>query len=94
MSFYITRVELHSATYQDYERLHTEMGQAGFSRTITDDKGVVYQMPTAEYTYTGSESVEVVRNAAKRAADATGRTSIVLTAAVSTWASTGMQRAG
>ncbi len=35
MAAFTTRVELHSAGYEDYETLHAAMEAEGFSRTIT-----------------------------------------------------------
>ena len=55
MSFSV-RVELHRATDEDYEQLHAAMEQAGFSRLIASDDGVVYHLPTAEYDYQGEET--------------------------------------
>lgn len=49
MASYIARVELHSATYQDYEILHGAMGQRGFSRTILGSDGANYYLPTGTY---------------------------------------------
>lgn len=49
MASFITRVELHGATYQDYTNLHAYMGQEGFTNTIRSNDGVVYQLPPAEY---------------------------------------------
>ena len=71
MPSYTTRVELHSASYQDYERLHAAMEQAGFSRTIRSDQGVRYQLPTAEYDCT-ADGIDGVLNAAQQAATTTG----------------------
>ena len=49
MAKYLVRVELHSATWDDYERLHAEMANRGFSREVTSDSGGTFQLPTAEY---------------------------------------------
>jgi site-specific DNA-cytosine methylase len=46
MANYIARVELHTATYEDYERLHASMQARGYSRTIAGDNGTVYKLPT------------------------------------------------
>jgi len=45
MAQFITRVELHGATYKDYETLHAGMLAQGFRKTITGDDGVSYQLP-------------------------------------------------
>ena len=49
MPSFVTRVELHGASAEDYARLHGAMTAANFHRTITGDDGVQYQLPTAEY---------------------------------------------
>jgi hypothetical protein len=80
MSYYVTRVELHYATYEDYEKLHGAMQQAGFSRLIVGDDGQTYHLPTAEYVMVGDYDVAAVRRAAAQAAATTGkRFAIVVT---------------
>ncbi len=54
MTSYTTRVELHNASSADYQHLHAAMQAQGFSRTIVSDKGIRYQLPTAEYNLEGS----------------------------------------
>ena len=51
MARFTTRVELHnSATWGDYEQLHSGMESHGYKRTITeDDTGESYHLPWAEY---------------------------------------------
>ena len=73
MSYYVTRVELHYASYADYESLHSAMQRAGFSRFIVGDDGQTYQLPTAEYVMSGDYDVAAVREAAARAAATTGK---------------------
>jgi hypothetical protein len=75
MSYYLTRVELHDAKWPDdyISRLHSAMAREGFSKTITDDKGVVYELPTAEYYKSTSENIEEVIERAKKAATTTGK---------------------
>jgi hypothetical protein len=68
MPSFTTRVELHKATRDDYEKLHTEMQKRGFSRTITSDDGIVYHLPTAEYDLEGQLTCEQVRDRAGTAA--------------------------
>ena len=72
MSTFITRIELHAATYQQYETLHKEMAVAGFRRTILGNDGVTYHLPTAEYACLGEFMLEAVFNAAKAAASKVG----------------------
>ncbi|MGD1072635.1 MAG: DUF2622 domain-containing protein [Bryobacteraceae bacterium] len=78
MPSFTTRVELHQASYQDYERLHAVMERAGFSRYITSDKSVTYHLPTAEYDKSGSFTSAQILNQAKAAANSTGRKNGVL----------------
>jgi hypothetical protein len=50
MSDFLTRVELHDAKWPDeyISRLHSAMAREGFSRTITDEKGMFmnYLLPS------------------------------------------------
>jgi hypothetical protein len=78
MSMFTTRVELHNATWEDYETLHTAMESAGFSRTITSDDGITYQLPTAEYNVVGNYTIQQVFDAAWTAAGSVGKKYAVL----------------
>ena len=73
MSNFTTRVELHRATAEDYERLHDQMARQGFRRTVPgfDDQGGkhTYHLPTAEYDSVSDGDAASVRNVAKRIAD-------------------------
>ena len=71
MPNFMTRVELHNATYQDYENLHSAMETEGFERTITSDQGTTYHLPTAEYYRSTTLTRSQVLDSAKRAADKT-----------------------
>jgi len=75
MSDYLTRVELHDTKWPDeyVNRLHPAMSREGFSKTITDEKGIVYELPIAEYYKRTSEDVEQVIERAKKAATTTGK---------------------
>lgn len=73
MSYFLTRVELHNATYSDYETLHNEMAKQGFKRTIPADNGVKYSLPTAEYYFEGNYTAQDVNNLAKAAATKTNK---------------------
>ena len=64
MANYIARVELHAASYQDYEELHDKMSQQGFSRLIRGSDGKDYHLPTGTY---------VIRNATISCSDALNR---------------------
>lgn len=70
---YLVRVELHSASYNDYETLHSAMAAAGFQRTIRGDNGTLYYLPTAEYGIETWQNGEQVRAAADSAAARTGK---------------------
>ena len=74
MNEFTTRVELHDATVKDYEKLHSEMENQKFSRTITSsDDGTIYHLPTAEYNKIGNFTKYDVLNSAKAAATQTGK---------------------
>ena len=73
MEHYIVRVELHGASYSDYENLHAHMKQAGFLQTIRGGNGIQYKLPTAEYYVFSSATLAVVKQAAKNASAATGK---------------------
>lgn len=73
MANYLVRVELHGATWDSYEALHAEMAARGFSREITGDNGLSYQLPTAEYVIHAGGGLEGVRALAAEAAKTTGR---------------------
>ena len=78
MPAFTTRVELHAASYSDYETLHAAMARRGFSRQITSDSGRSYHLPTAEYDKSGNYSPEQVLDFAKAAAAETGKNYAVL----------------
>ena len=72
MASFLVRVELHSASWDDYEALHAQMAHRGFSRKITGDDGRTYHLPTAQYVIHTESGVEGVRTLAAAAAQATG----------------------
>lgn len=78
MASFIVRVELHSAVYDDYLKLHAAMATRGFSRTILGSNGQTYHLPTAEYDITTNWTAEQVRMAADSAATTTGKSHAVL----------------
>jgi hypothetical protein len=47
MANYMARIELHSATWNDYEVLHASMQRRGFLRIIKSSNGKSYQLPMA-----------------------------------------------
>lgn len=77
---YLTRVELHDANFRDYENLHTNMEREGFKRTVKGSNGSTYHLPPAEYYIETSKTIEVVRDAARRAASAVKVSNAVLVA--------------
>lgn len=83
----MTRIELHDASYDEYQVLHRAMEAEGFERTITSDDGVTYHLPTAEYYRTVELTRQQVLEAAKRAAAKTGKRfgAIVTESRGSTW---------
>jgi hypothetical protein len=81
MSNFIARVELHSASYADYESLHIYMQQKGYGRIIKGDDGKTYQLPTGTYvSASGLPSTSAALQSAVAAANATGKTSAVIVA--------------
>jgi hypothetical protein len=73
MSAFSIRVELHQATWQDYENLANDLLRQGITRTITADNGGTYHLPPAEYNYQGNATIDAVLNAASASAQKTGR---------------------
>ncbi len=79
MATFTVRVELRNKpTGEDYETLHKAMAAEGFGRTITDDKGIQYQLPMAEYSTTSSLDKRGVLHKAKSAAAKTGKKASLL----------------
>jgi len=78
---YIARVELHDANGDDYETLHDSMANRGYGRTIVGDNGSTYQLPTGTYVTPETDATLVTaHNAAKEAADETGKSSAIIVA--------------
>src|SRR5260370_26496988 len=90
MPGFTVRVELHSATYQDYENLHSAMARVGFFRHIRSDGGRTYQLPTAEYIKTADATRLQIVNQAMAAANSTGKISWVLVTEAIAWAWDGL----
>jgi hypothetical protein len=78
MASFMTRVELHGATYQDYTNLHTYMAQEGFTNTIRSSDGILYQLPPAEYELIANCSAVQARDKASKAATRTLKAFAVL----------------
>ncbi len=78
MANFMTRVELHGASYQDYVNLHAYMTQEGFTNRIRGDDGAVYQLPPAEYDLITNCTMDQVREKASRAVRKTFKTFAVV----------------
>lgn len=84
MANFMTRVELHNGTAQDYQRLHDAMAMQNFSRTIIDQQGIRYHLPTAEYHSFGNIDANEVLEYAKAAVRSIGKTASIVTSEAST----------
>ena len=93
MSKFTVRVELHNATWTDYDTLHAAMAARGFSRQITSSDGKAYQLPLAEYNGTGNDCSKV-RDIAREAANLTGKGNAVLVSEATSRAWSGLQPIG
>jgi hypothetical protein len=81
MANYIARVELHSATYENYEELHGNMSQQGYSRMIRGSDGKDYHLPTGTYVMRNSNSPRSdALDRAGNAAAQTGKKSSIIVA--------------
>ena len=68
MTDYTIRIELHDASWDEYEEMYGYLAAVGITDVITSDKGISYKMPPAEYNYQGSENRSQVLEMAKAAA--------------------------
>jgi hypothetical protein len=93
MATFMTRVELHSATYQDYVNLHTYMTQQGFTNSILSGDGILYKLPPAEYNLTANCTAVQARDKAAGAAARTFKSYAILTAEYDTAAWVGLEKA-
>lgn len=71
MTQFTTRIELHDADWNDYVNLHIAMAAQGFVNTVTADDGKVYELPPAEYNFSGNFTRSQVLDRAKAAASKT-----------------------
>jgi hypothetical protein len=72
MANFLARVELHNATYQDYEALHGAMKRRGYSRTVVSNDRKKYRLPTGTYvTESTNATLEQAYSAAVAAANDT-----------------------
>ena len=93
MAQFTVRVELHQATLADYDVLHSAMATQGFSRLIVADDGRTYHLPWAEYNGSGNFSSTQVRDIARAAANATGKSNAILVTESNTRAWVGLELA-
>ena len=77
MSLFTIRVELHDASWSDYNALAKQLAQQGVVDVIRGDDGRTYKLPPAEYNYEGNATAEQVRDAVRRVANVTGRQNAV-----------------
>lgn len=91
MANFTVRIELHDASWEDYNVLHAAMEQRGFSRFILADSGRTYRLPWAEYSGTGSLTSTKVRDIAQEAANQTGRRNSVFVTEARSRAWSGLQ---
>jgi hypothetical protein len=68
MAHFTVRIELREATPGDQQRLDVAMEAAGYKRTVTDDSGLVFQLPTSEYDLIANGNVSQVLAHAERIA--------------------------
>ncbi|MFP3556220.1 hypothetical protein SB861_36730 [Paraburkholderia sp. SIMBA_049] len=71
------RVELHEddertktlkTTSEEYTRLHAEMWDRGFRRFVLNEDDQMKQLPPAEYSYQGTDTIESLTEKIKAAA--------------------------
>lgn len=77
---YLTRVELHSATEQQYNRLHAAMARQRFYRTIDGDNGQMFHLPWGTYFSFGDVTAPEVRSFARWAVSESGAQGEILVA--------------
>jgi hypothetical protein len=83
----VVRVELHAVNSEAlYERLHAEMANVGFSRTINSGDGKRYALPTGTYRSDTYYDESAARDAAARAAESVAPSfGVIATAGKSAW---------
>ena len=81
MANYVARIELHNATYDDYEKLHAAAAHRGLLRTIVSDGGQKFQLPAGTYVAAGTgATLQQAYDAAEAAARETRKTFWVVVA--------------
>jgi len=72
---YIARVELHFASYSNYEFLNSQMAQQGFVRTLVGENRTTYQLPTGTYVLSSNIALQDALDRAVEAANMTLKSS-------------------
>lgn len=62
MRMNIARITVHSASEQDYSRLHDLMATINFDRFIVGTDGQRYRLPDGTYVCHSNDSVEILRD--------------------------------
>ena len=78
MARYTIRIELHDATWDDYEEMYQHLAAQGITDIIASGDGVSYKMPPAEYNYDGTATRDQVLEMAKASAGKVVRSYAVL----------------
>jgi len=78
MARYTIRIELHDATWDDYEEMYKYLAAQGIADIVTSDDGARYKMPPAEYNYDGNATRAQVLEIAKASAGKVVRSYAVL----------------
>ena len=68
MTSFVTRVEIHNGSAEDYLNLNTVMEAAGFSRAIQSSEGTAVCLPTGQYIGNGELTAGEVSLLAQSAA--------------------------
>lgn len=68
MPSFVTRVELHHGTAEDYQTLNAAMETSGFSRAVLSDDGSAVFLPTGQYIGNGELTARDVSQIAQGAA--------------------------
>ncbi|WP_437827847.1 type V toxin-antitoxin system endoribonuclease antitoxin GhoS [Sorangium sp. So ce1153] len=87
MAYFMTRIELHSATPDDYNTLHAAMEAAGFSRIVPAADGKHYHLPSGMYFLDSyADTAATVRDRANAVAATTGKSrEVLVTQGTSAW---------
>lgn len=78
MARYTIRIELHDATWNNYEEMYKHLAAQGITDIITSNDGARLKMPPAEYNYDGNATRAQVLEMAKTSASKVVRSYAVL----------------